>query len=91
MEMKKTAMQELLHNLKNMGETIPSETPDTTLMAIVLAIGATYLEKEKRQLIKSFDAGEFNYKCGVKDDNNFEYEGGEDWFKKYYETPNDLI
>tara|TARA_R110000868_G_scaffold154729_1_gene380851 strand:+ start:7688 stop:7963 length:276 start_codon:yes stop_codon:yes gene_type:complete len=91
MEMKQTAMEQLLHNLKNMGETIPSSTPDTTLMAVISAIVGTYLEKEKNQIVKAFNVGEMNYASGIKDDDNFEFEGGADYFEKYYKTLNDLI
>jgi hypothetical protein len=91
MEMKMTAMEQLLHNLKNMGEVIPSESVDTTLRAIISAIEYSFLEKEKNQIVKAFNVGEMNYASGIKDDDNFEFEGGADYFQKYYKTLNDLV
>ena len=91
MEMKMTAMEELLHNLKNMGEVIPSETTDTTLTAIISAIEGTYLPKEKIQIIKSFNNGEANAWDRHRDEHHFEFEGGADYFEKYYKTLNDLV
>jgi len=91
MEMKLTAMEELLHNLKNMGEVIPTETTDTALMAIISAVEITFLEKEKQQIIKAFNMGEANVWDRYKNENDFEFEGGADYFEKYYKTINDLI
>jgi len=91
METKLTAMEELLRNLKNMGEVIPTETPDTTLRAIISAIEFTFLEKEKQQIIKAFNTGEANVWDRHKTENDFEFEGGADYFEKYYKTINDLI
>lgn len=91
MEMKMTAMEELLHNLKNMGEVIPSETPDTTLTAIISAIEGTYLNKEKTQIIKAFNDGESNVWDRHRDEHNFEFENAYDYFEKYYKIANDLV
>jgi len=91
MEMKLTAMEELLRNLKNMGEVIPTETTDTTLMAIISAVELTFLEKERQQIIKAFNTGEANVWDRHKNENDFDFEGGTDYFEKYYKTLNDLI
>ena len=90
MELKQTAMQELLHNLKNMGEVIPSDSIDTTLRAIISAIEYSYLEKERLQIVKSFNAGEMNVWDRERDGDVFEFEDGTDYYKIYYLTPNDL-
>jgi len=74
-----------------MGEVIPSESVDTTLRAIISAIEYSFLEKEKNQIVKAFNVGEMNYASGIKDDDNFEFEGGADYFQKYYKTLNDLV
>jgi hypothetical protein len=91
MEMKLTAMEELLRNLKNMGEVIPTETTDTTLMAIISAVELTFLEKERQQIIKAFNTGEANVWDRHKNENDFDFEGGTDYFEKYYKTLNDLV
>lgn len=91
MEMKMTAMEELLHNLKNMGEVIPSETTDTTLTAIISAIEGTYLNKEKTQILKAFNDGESNVWDRHRDEHNFEFENAYDYFEKYYKIANDLV
>lgn len=91
MEMKLTAMEELLRNLKNMGEVIPTETQDTTLRAIISAIEFTFLEKERQQTIKAFNTGEANVWDRHKNENDFDFEGGTDYFEKYYKTLNDLV
>jgi len=84
-------MEELLRNLKNMGEVIPTETTDTTLMAIISAVELTFLEKERQQIIKAFNTGEANVWDRHKNENDFDFEGGTDYFEKYYKTLNDLI
>jgi hypothetical protein len=91
MEMKLTAMEELLRNLKNMGEVIPTETTDTTLMAIISAVELTFLENERQQIIKAFNTGEANVWDRHKNENDFDFEGGTDYFEKYYKTLNDLV
>jgi hypothetical protein len=91
MEMKLTAMEELLRNLKNIGEVIPTETTDTTLIAIISAVELTFLEKERQQIIKAFNTGEANVWDRHKNENDFDFEGGTDYFEKYYKTLNDLI
>jgi hypothetical protein len=91
MEIKLTAMEELLRNLKNMGEVIPTETTDTTLMAIISAVELTFLEKERQQIIKAFNTGEANVWDRHKNENDFDFEGGTDYFEKYYKTLNDLV
>lgn len=89
LELKKTPMQELLHNLKNM-DTIPTNEIDTTLEAIIKAIESVYIDKERVEIKKAFNAGEINMHNSKRDE-CFEYEGGADYYEKYYLTPNDLI
>jgi hypothetical protein len=74
-----------------MGEVIPTETTDTTLMAIISAVELTFLEKERQQIIKAFNTGEANVWDRHKNENDFDFEGGTDYFEKYYKTLNDLI
>jgi hypothetical protein len=49
------------------------------------------LEMEKEQIIKAFNNGEANVWDRVRDENHFEFEGGSDYFEKYYKTLNDWI
>lgn len=49
------------------------------------------LKMEKEQIIKAFNNGESNVWDRVRDEGYFEYEGGSDYFEKYYKTPNDII
>ena len=89
MKLKQTAMQELLHNLKNLGEVIPTNSPDTTLQGVIMAIEHSFLEKERLQIVKSFNAGEMNIN-NARQDEYAEFEDGTEYYKLYYLTPNNL-
>jgi hypothetical protein len=49
------------------------------------------LKMEKEQITKAFNHGEENVWDRFRDEHHFEFEGGADYFEKYYQTSNDLI
>ncbi len=83
MEMKQTAIEWLKDQyMKADGITEP--------LKILLAFEDA-LKMEREQIIKAFNNGESNVWDRVRDEGHFEFEGGSDYFEKYYKTLNDLV
>jgi hypothetical protein len=76
--MEKTSMQELLDYVKNVHAwtLLPDQLAKT--------IEENYLPKSKREIRNAFNDGEQNVWDRNRDGHIFEYEGGEDYFKKTF-------
>lgn len=79
--MENTAMQELLEYVKT--------SRSLTFLPDQLAklIEDKYLPKSKSDIRDAFNMGEMNVWNRKRDENIFEYEGGEDYYNKNYQKP----
>jgi hypothetical protein len=76
--MEKTSMQDLLEYIKTAHAFtfLPEQLAKT--------IEENYLTKSKNEIRQAFDDGEINVWNGKRDENIFEYEGGEDYYNKTF-------
>jgi hypothetical protein len=76
--MEQTSMEELLEYIKtaNTFTFLPEQ--------LAKKIEEHYLPKSKRDIINAFNDGEQNVWNRTRDENIFEFEGGEDYYNKNY-------
>jgi hypothetical protein len=76
--MEKTSMQELLEYIKT------AHTFTFLPEQLAKTIEENYLQRSKREITNAFNNGEINVWNRSRDENIFEYEGGEDYYNKTF-------